>query len=138
MLPASTPSRVLFATANRSGGTQLLSRNSGSWGESPHGQWRSATSFSASPTANPVGARKRKGWFVVFESCDGLLAPTRSYLHPVLRCHGRAGRCCRRFGRLWTRRWYHVPANHHHAYGDHTGDDDQAASQVDHKVHSGF
>jgi hypothetical protein len=59
-------------------------------------EWRSANSFSANPTANPVGAGKRKGWFVVFKSCDRL-APTHSILHPVLRvggCTGRGfGRC---------------------------------------------
>jgi hypothetical protein len=52
--------------------------------------WRSANSFSASPTANPVGARKRKGWFVVLQSCDRLV-PSRSNLHPVLLTYGDDG-----------------------------------------------
>jgi len=44
------------------------------------------------------------------------LAPTRSYFHPVLRCCGWAGRCCRRFGGLgrFRTRWWDNHLDHAH------------------------
>ena len=63
----------------------------GSWGESPHRLWRSANSFSASPTANPVGLRKRKGWFVVLQTCVWLAPHSDRQL-----AAGNSGEFCRR------------------------------------------
>src|ERR1700761_1367181 len=72
-------------------GNQLLSRVA-ALGANRHRKWRSANSFSASPTANPVGARKRKGWFVVLQSCDRL-APTRSSPRAFVRYRGHGFAC---------------------------------------------
>jgi hypothetical protein len=98
-------------------------------------EWRSATSFSANPTANPVGAGKRKGWFVVFKSCDRL-APIHSILHPVLRVGGWTSRGFGRFVGWWRARRIRVghlddPDLHHDV--DHADDDppdDQPAAVV--------
>src|SRR5262249_29772275 len=69
MLPRQHTQPSPYRTSVRSGVTQLLSPTySGSWGESPQHPRRGASSFSASPTANPVGTRKRRGWFVVFHN----------------------------------------------------------------------
>ncbi len=101
-------------------GNQLLSRSGGSRGESPH-QWRSANSFSASPTANPVGARKRKGWFVVLQSCDRL-APTRSSPRAFVRNRGHGFACdCRAH---YRRRRHRARSNDHVA--DYVGHHDHS------------
>ena len=83
MLPPAHPAESALAQSRRSGGTQLYEPSRRLLGRIATRSWRSANSFSASPTANPVGARKRKGWFVVLQSCDRLV-PSRSNLHPVL------------------------------------------------------
>jgi hypothetical protein len=50
------------------------------------------------------------------------LAPTRSYFHPVLRCRGWAGRCCRRFGRLGRYRTWRIGVGNDHDHVDHRHD----------------
>src|ERR1700722_15048168 len=110
-------------------GNQLLSRVA-ALGANRHRMWRSANSFSASPTANPVGARKRKGWFVVLQSCDRL-APTRSSPRAFVRNrgHGLPGDCSppcrfRRRPRGWSNDhvddsvgWHHhFHRQYHHYY----------------------
>jgi hypothetical protein len=95
-------------------GNQLLSRIA-ALGANRHRMWRSANSFSASPTANPVGARKRKGWFVVLQSCDRL-APTRSSPRAFVRNRGHGLARCRLAHHY--RRWHCSRSVGHH---DHSG-----------------
>ena len=56
---------------------------------------RSANSFSASPTANPVGLRKRRGWFVVLHTCVWLAPHSDRQL-----AAGSSGEFCRRRVRI--------------------------------------